>query len=157
MRRSGFTMAELLLVVTLIGVLAGLAAPRLSEYNARQRRVAALNRFAGDLYRARMEALRRGNRVELRLSNSGRCAVPPRGSAGDGWSIVPLRGGEPLRTVQPGDLGAGVCLATNGDAALEITSRGLLAPFENRTVWVRHGSRADTLVVSVLGRVLRRY
>lgn len=157
MRRSGFTLAEVLMVVTLIGILVGLGAPSLNEFLARERRVAALNRFAGDLYRTRMEALRLGRRVELRLENSGACTPPPRGQAADGWSIVPLGAGTPLRTVHPGELGAGVCLFSNGDRALEVTSRGLLAPFENRTVWVHHGRRADTLVVSVLGRVLRRY
>ena len=102
------------------------------------------------------EAIRTGNSVHLTLDNSGACARPAHGAAADGWTLVRSDGNQ-LHTVTRGDLGPGVCVQSTGDASILINSRGLLGPFENRTVWVSYRGRADTITVSVLGRVLRRY
>lgn len=157
MRTSGFTLAELLIVAVVVGVLASLAAPKLSEYLALHRRQGTLNRFAGELYRARMDALRRGRSLEIVLENSGQCPAVAHGVVADGWRVRDPLDGRTLRSTALADGGPGLCLHSSGDASILVTARGLPGPFENRTLWVAHGDRADTLVVSVLGRVLRRF
>jgi type IV fimbrial biogenesis protein FimT len=152
----GFTIIELLIVLTVAGIMAALVAPSLDGTIAVYRRHAALSQFASDLHRARIEAIRTGRSVHLRLDNSGACTRPARGAAADGWTLVRSDGNE-LHTVASGELGAGVCVQSTGDASILINSRGLLGPFENRTVWASYHGRADTITVSVLGRVLRRY
>lgn len=158
MRRGGYTLLELMLVVALVGILAAHAVPRWSRYLDRVRVQAALERFAGDVARARMTALREGARVELEL-------VPAPHCPGAGSGVV-TAGGYRIRTA--GEAGAGghadgavtdlpACLGTNNDAVVSFNSRGLLAPYENRTVWAERNGQRDTITVSVLGRVYRRY
>ena len=152
----GFTLVELLLTLTLLAVVLSLVAPRLSGMLAGNRTDGVISRVSGDIMTARMEAIRTGSSVHLRLDNSGACVRPARGAAADGWTLVRSDGNR-LHTVTRGDLGPGVCVQSTGDASILINSRGLLGPFENRTVWVSYRGRADTITVSVLGRVLRRY
>jgi prepilin-type N-terminal cleavage/methylation domain-containing protein len=156
MSRRGVTLVEMMAVLTIIGILAGLAAPRLSGMLSRERTRSALNRFTVDFHLARMAALRSGQRVELRFTSSGSCPAASHVVGADGWSIVMAREGRVLKQVRAGDLD-GVCLQSSNDAILVVDSRGLLAPFENRTVRALGAGYADSLTVNVLGRVTRKY
>ena len=65
MRRAGFTLLELMVVLAIAGVLIGLASPEMSSMIRRQR----LETAAADLYGAidltRSQAIARGARVQL--------------------------------------------------------------------------------------------
>lgn len=155
MRRSGFTLQELIVTLTMVGILMSLAAPKLSGMVARERTRSVLNRFAADFFLARGVALRSGSRVEIRFTHSGACTTGA-GMTADGWTVVVKAEQRTLRTVTRADLD-GVCLRGTNDTILAIDARGMLAPFENRTLRALGPTHEDSLVINVLGRVRRQF
>ncbi len=152
-RREGVTLVELMAVLALIGVLAGLASASLGRVLARAQTTAALHQLAADISYTRMLA------VELRFTNEGTCGAPRSGRfSADGYRIT-VRDPVPrvVRVARLRSSASGVCLESNNDTNIVFGSRGILLPFENRTVWSRRRGVVDSLTVSVLGRVRRRF
>lgn len=69
-RTSGFTLIELLIVMLVMGVMAGVAAPRYREALTHARVDAAARRVAADLRYARSEALRSSSTQTISFSAS---------------------------------------------------------------------------------------
>lgn len=156
--RRGFTLVELLTVVVLVGLLAALVAPSFGGALARVRTRAALDRFAADLYHARVLAVRSGRPVVVRFAASARCPPSaPNRYAADRYVVV-LRD-TPSREVKRVALGeGGICLEATQSDSVRFDSRGLLRGLGNRTVFARRGAELrDSLTISRAGRVLRRY
>ena len=63
--QKGFSLVELLVVVAILGVLAGLAAPSFTSLIRSNRLTAAANDLLGAVALARSEALKRAQRVVL--------------------------------------------------------------------------------------------
>jgi prepilin-type N-terminal cleavage/methylation domain-containing protein len=147
----GFTLVEVMIALVVAGVVLGMAAPRLEGALRRARTVGALNRLAMDLDFARMAAVRSGRGATLRFVTDRRC--PARGGGG---YVVRVRGDLSVlrHSAAPDELP--VCYQVNADS-IAFDSRGLLAPFNNRTVRVELDGRRDSLTVSVMGRVYRRW
>ncbi|HEU0015825.1 MAG TPA: GspH/FimT family pseudopilin [Longimicrobium sp.] len=155
--RRGFTLAEVLVVLVIVGILYTLGQPRMERWTRHARVRAAANQLACDLAYARHAAVQRGGRVELRLDPSADCP-PQRGGrvAGHVYRIGP-RGGETARRVDLRHGGGRLCLEMNQSAAVAFNSRGLLPGFTNRTLWVSEAGVRDSLTLSAVGRVLRRF
>jgi type IV fimbrial biogenesis protein FimU len=155
--RVGYTLVELLAAVAVVGILAALAAPALQGTIARIRAQAALDQLVGDIALARAAAVSRGSRVELRFQNDGECLPSRAGrNAATRYQVVaPGPEREVIRTENVFARMGGVCLETNNDTVLAFNSRGLPRAFQNRTLWARRGSAADSATVSVFGRVRR--
>ncbi|QSI75637.1 GspH/FimT family pseudopilin [Niveibacterium microcysteis] len=86
MAQKGFTLVELMITVTILGILLALAAPSFSDVLARQRIAGAASDLSSDLMLARIEASRRGGRVSLCPSADGVAC----GAVGDwsrGWIV----------------------------------------------------------------------
>jgi prepilin-type N-terminal cleavage/methylation domain-containing protein len=158
-RRGGFSLVELVLVISLVAVCCALAAPSVTQMMAGYRARAAATRMAVDLYYARMLAVKSGRGATLRFVPDAAC---PRGAgaqvASRSWVIV-LRT-EPERQVRSATTvedGAGACVESNRSDSIAFDSRGLLRAPNNRKLWFTSGSVRDSLSVSVTGRVLRRF
>ncbi len=141
---AGTTLIELLMALALIGLLTALAAPNMTAYLERARVRGALDRLTGDLYQARVVAVREGTRVQLRF-------VPSRGCAAR-YELFRVDREEVMRAVAVE--GPGVCLRSNVSRGFSIDSRGLVLG-SSRTVFASAGGEKDSLIVSIVGRVLR--
>jgi Tfp pilus assembly protein FimT len=142
---------EMMVALTVAGILMSLGVPRMEAMIRRERVRGVTNRLAVDLEYTRMLAVRNGSSAVLRFVSDPRC--PRRGGAG--YRVGMLGRADALRT-WTADPGVAVCLETNNADSVVYNSRGLLAPFNNRTVWAVDGSVRDSLTVSVAGRVLVR-
>ncbi len=155
MRRArGFTLVEVMMVLVVVGIAAGIVAPKMHAFLARNRVRVALNRLAADLAYARAVAVRSGSGAVLRFHPEPECGA----RATVAYSIA-LRGADPgpARRSDLRDVGGRVCLLFNGPDSVAFSSRGLLLPFQNRTVWSTEAGARDSLTISVMGRVYRRF
>jgi type IV fimbrial biogenesis protein FimT len=88
-RHAGVTLLELLMVIAISAVLAGLAIPALDRGLLNARRAAAMESLVRAAWYARTEALRRGRPVILCASGGGEhCAAEPDAWDG-GWLVAP--------------------------------------------------------------------
>lgn len=151
-------MVELLAVVCIVGLVCALAVPRLDGMLARMRVRSAANIVSGDLALVRMIAVRNGSTAVLVLEPSADCQVLFRGRrAGFRYRVQGRRQPAiPARIVDLRLAGGRVCMEMNGPDTLAVNSRGLPRGFNNRTVWVHERGYADSLFLSVVGRVRRR-
>jgi type IV fimbrial biogenesis protein FimT len=82
----GFTLLELMVAITVLGILLGLAIPSFRETIESNRIVAQNNEFVGSLHYARSEAIKRSDTVSLCPSTNGTsCATSTNWSTG--WII----------------------------------------------------------------------
>ena len=153
MRNRGYTLVEVLLVLALVGIVTSLTAPPLMAWLARVRVQAALNRLTVDIQHARMLGVRSGHGAVVRLIPSSDC--PGGGHA----YVVATRGpsGKVVRRASVPVDGPRVCIVSNNSDSIAFNSRGLLIPFSNRTIRGVRGDVEESLTISVLGRIYRRF
>ena len=106
-RNRGFTLIELMVTITLLGILLGLAAPSFSLWmrNARVRTVSDALQTGARL--AQSEAVRFNRQVAFFLTDNSACNATTNAVAnGAFWAIrtIPLTAGEVVQTVQCGTL-----------------------------------------------------
>lgn len=152
--RAGFTLVELITAIGILGILVGIAAPSFDGILFRLRSRAILDRVAGDLYHARMLAVRDGRRTAIRFYRR-----PDRRECHASQYTIVVRG-PPERIVKRVELetpGDALCLQFGRADSVVFNSRGLPASINNRKMYVRRGDDADSLTLSMLGRVIRWY
>jgi len=138
MRRAGFTLLELLVVLLLTGLLLSLALPRVSALRDRSAVRSGMSELGASFSTARGAAIARRATVAVVLDTAAG-AVEVRAG---GQTL--LR--RPLRSIY------GIRLSSNRDSAV-YDPRGLGYGVTNLTVVVRRGGTVDTLTMSRLGRV----
>ena len=148
----GYTLYELMATLMIAGIAMSIAAPRLEGVLRRERVRSAVNRLAGDLEYTRMAAIRNGRGTVLRFVPGPGCPRP----GGTGYRIALKGSPVVLRQWYPAD-GVAVCFVTSNADTLVYNSRGLLAPFNNRTIRGVLGTARDSLTISVVGRIYRRF
>ena len=139
-RRAGFTFVELCIVLVIIGVLAGLVAPRAMASRDRQAARAA----------ARDVALLLGGARQVASTTLDGAAVHFQSGAGELRVVVE---GDTLRVLDVAGIHGVVLQATRDSLAYDW--RGVGHGAANLTIVVRRGAAAETLVVSRLGRLRR--
>lgn len=143
--RAGFSLVELMAVLTLVGLLLGAGVPRFDRIIGTYRVQASLNLIAAQIYLARMTAVRTGHSSELVLSSDAGCVTALRNRTAGGATGVRIA----LSQSRP-------CVTHSGDSVLRFNSRGMLHP-PTRSIYAREATFPDTLRLSIAGRIRRSY
>ncbi len=167
--KSGLTLLELVVTLTVVGILLTIAVPRLSSLFQGQATATTADRFALMLAYARQEAATRCRRVALCPSIDGESCVTGSGRWEEGWIVfvdddedfVRSPGEELLRAGYPSATGTTLRTSANfrdGLAYLPLgNSRGMngLATGTFRVCDVRGPEHGIALIVARGGRVRR--
>jgi prepilin-type N-terminal cleavage/methylation domain-containing protein len=137
-RRSAFTLLELLVVVTLAGLLMGLALPRFAALRDAASVHAAMADLSSSFSMARQSAISQRVTVAVVLDTAAGSV-----ELHIGGRTIARR---PLRSAY------GIVLRANRDSAV-YDGRGLGYGVSNLSVVIRRGTMVDTLTMSRLGRL----
>lgn len=152
--RGGFTVIELIIVLTLIGILAGIAAPPLGRMRTRAALQSGRAAVTSALTVARAASTRWGRTSILRLDGPGDAlwTVVDTGTAGTGVDTMvvgrfDLRGdfGLNLRTDR-----TALCFNSRG-----VGTAGSQCPTLGAQIVLEYGAAADTLFINAAGRLWR--
>ncbi len=105
--QRGFTLIELMVTISLLAVLLGLAAPSFTLWSRNAQVRSVSDTLQNGARRAQTEAVRRNRQVVFFLTNSAACSSSTTPAAnGSFWAIrtVALISGEAVETVQCGNL-----------------------------------------------------
>jgi len=145
-RAKGFSLIELLVTVSLVGILAAIAVPNFSSMMQKSRADSEVSDLQRALNFARLEAINRGVNMKI---------LPTTGSA---WttelSVVLSSNSEIIRVVAPLSSGA-TLTTTNNVAALEFNNLGGLAsPASAVVMTYTLGSNVRTVTIGLNGRIV---
>jgi prepilin-type N-terminal cleavage/methylation domain-containing protein len=145
-RRGGFTLAEILIVLVIIGIALAMAVPRMQAALHQSSVQSALNNVASDVTLARLRAVRTATRTALVVN-----------AAGTGYMVVvdPAGAVDTFKTVSFATEYRGLTLSPVNDTVI-FDSRGLLVQGTGTIRATRQG-RTDSLTISGVGRVYRGY
>jgi prepilin-type N-terminal cleavage/methylation domain-containing protein len=139
--RRGVTLVEIVTVLTLVGLAAGLAVPRLGGWRTRLAVHQSTEEAAAFYAAARFGALLRGSRVRIELRPDSFVAF---------YEAVT----DSLFLRKEGPASLGVTLSTTRPI-IRILPNGLGAGGSNTTMVFRRGEYAESLTTSRLGRLKR--
>jgi len=145
-RRGGFTLAEMLIVLVIIGIALAMAVPRMQGVLHKSALHGALNQMASDLTLTRLRAVRSATRVSLSIN-----------AAGTGYSVIvdPTGAVDTVKTVSFVDDARGLTFSP-ASSSVTFDSRGLLVSGTTTITATRQG-RSDSLSISGVGRIYRGY
>jgi len=144
--RGGFSLAEVLIVLVIIGIALAMALPKAEQTLQQSAIRGALNRVASDITLTRLRAVRTARRASLIVNG-----------AGTGYTVVVDPTGTPqtFKSVSFTSDYPGLVLSPVNDS-VTFDSRGMLIGGSG-TIRATRRSRTDSVSVSGVGRVYRRY
>jgi len=137
--RRGFTLIEMAIVLVLIGVLAGLAAPRLAAYVDRLAVRRAKDEIASFYHKARIAAVYRAVRLRVTFTDDSLLAVAEGSTDSIVWKA-------------PGPARHGVAM-TASRREIRLYPNGLGLGGANTKLLIQRGNAVDSLTISRLGRL----
>ncbi len=139
--RTGFTLPELVIVLVVIGLVLGVAAPKTTQWRDQRAVNRAVNETVLFYERVRFVAVIRSRTFQIEFGPEGYSAV----------SELP---GTPVRFSARGPVRRGVAL-TVSRSVIRLSPNGLGYGAANTKLVFRRGSAAESLTVSRLGRLKR--
>lgn len=144
---AGFTLAEILIVISIMGIITAITLPRLRTLRDKSEMSSALSRFTRGVMAARQAAIQRGKRSFFRHKNNSI------------WVIVDTTATDSVIVVSPTSLlslyGVEVT-APSGLTSIGYDPRGMSTQSTKQIFRFKHRSNlVDSLCVSKLGNTIR--
>jgi prepilin-type N-terminal cleavage/methylation domain-containing protein len=140
--QRGFTLTEMVLVCTIMGLILALAAPRTAGWIDKLAVLRATEGFRGFYQRARMGAVYRSSRVRITIGPDSLIAI----AEGQTDSVL---------AQLPGPSRYGVSLEVSR-SVIRLYPTGIGLGGANTTIVLRRGAAAVSLTISRLGRLRQR-
>ncbi len=122
--RSGFTLIELMVVIAIIIILAGISAPAIGRRTRDYRMAAAARDLQSTVQKARMAAIKRGVGVWMDIDMAGdQCTT----FVDDGATAAALDAGDTIIGYLPLPDGVNLFATDSGGSAIQFSSRGTLS------------------------------
>lgn len=145
--RAGFTLAEILIVIAILGILTSISLPRLGALRDKSELNSAMVRFTRGVMAARQAAIQRGKRSFFRHKNNSI------------WVIVDTTATDSVIVVSPTslmDLYGVEIFEPTGLASIGYDPRGVSMQTSKQVFRFKHrSSLIDSLCVSKLGNTIR--
>ncbi|HET7231771.1 MAG TPA: GspH/FimT family pseudopilin [Longimicrobium sp.] len=146
--RGGFSMAELLVVLVIIGIGTAMVAPKLRGVAKISSIQGALNRVSNDMAYARIRAIRTGAPAQVAISSDGksyRVIVDPAAAKPDTLKMVNLARDYPDLVLGP------------ASGTVRFNNRGMLSGGTTSVVRATRMSRTDSVRISGVGVIYRDF
>ena len=123
---AGFTLIELMIALTIAGIMMAYALPAFNDFTAQRRMTANVNSMIAAINYARSEATRLGGTVTVQAIDAG----DPNDEWGPGFCVTPADPGNCAASLQTFDMGGTITFDAQGDLhtedSMSFNSRGLL-------------------------------
>lgn len=143
--RLGYTLAELLVVIVIAGIVATIAVPKLSNVVRHLSARSAVSTVVSDLMLARTQAVREGRTVSLRVTGTA------------AYQVTVDVGANPVRTLKTVNVAGTQQSVTLGPTGTTVSfdPRGMLRAGSGSELRIMRGTQTDTISISAVGRVYR--